>query len=203
MSGQDPSVTRPMLGADVIDDFRRVRVTNALAELCVEQGYRGTTIGHIAKRAGTSRGTVYELFTNKDKIFDALLERVAAELFLLVDESCAAAQGEPIGRIETALESLLTWVAAEPAAAWVLIVEAPSGPERAFGVHLNALAGFAERLDRNRPGDAALPGPISDLIIGGIASILRGILISGEAERAPALRPELLTYLRQPFLAEA
>ena len=115
----------------------------------------------------------------------------------------ATDEGEPIRRIETALECLLSWVAAEPAAAWVLIVEAPAGPEGAFGVHLDVLAGFAERLDRNPPGEAALPGPITELIIGGIASILRGILISGEAERAPALRPELLNYLRQPFLAEA
>lgn len=198
---REPTV-RPMLPVDIVVNFRRLRVTNALAELCVEQGYRATTISHVARRAGCARGTIYELFANKDEIFVALLERVAAELFTLVDESCASEEGEPFTRIETGLGTLLSWVAAEPSAAWVLIVEAPSGPEQAFGLHLDALAGFAERLDRNRPGEAALPGPVAELIVGGIASILRGTLIAGDAKRAPTLLPGLLAYLRQPYLME-
>jgi AcrR family transcriptional regulator len=191
-----------LLSADVVVGFRRLRITNALAELCVEQGYRATTITHVAKRAACSRGTIYEQFANKDEIFVGLVERVSGELFALIDESCAAEEGEPIARIETALKTLLDWVAAEPSAAWALLVEAPSGPEGAFGLHLDALAGCAERLDRNRPGEAALPGPVAELIVGGIASILRGTLIAGGARRAPALLPALLLYLRQPFLAE-
>ncbi|HUB99549.1 MAG TPA: TetR/AcrR family transcriptional regulator [Solirubrobacterales bacterium] len=192
-----------MLSADVVGNFRRLRITSALAELCVEQGYRATTITHIAKRAGCARGTIYELFDNKDEIFVTLLERVAAELFVLVDESCASAEGGPSKRTETGLRALLSWVGTDPCAAWALIVEAPSGSAEAFGLHFDLLAGFAERLDRNRPGEAVLPGPVAELIVGGIASILRGLLIAGDAERAPELLPELLTYLRQPFLAEA
>lgn len=203
MKAEGHPATRPMLAADVVVGFRRLRITNALAELCVEQGYRATTIGQVAKRAETSRGTLYELFTNKDEIFIALLERVTVDLLTLIDESCAAEGGEPKKRAEAGLEALLSWVAADPPAAWVLIVEAPAGPEGAFSLHLDTLAGFAKRLDRNRPGEVDLPGPISELIVGGTASILRGLLIAGDAERAPALLPELLTYLHQPFLAEA
>lgn len=203
MRAQREPTVRPMLAADVVGNFRRLRITNAFAELCVEQGYRATTISHVAKRAECARGTIYEFFANKDEIFIALLERVAAELFARVDESCASEDVEPIMRIEAALGTLLAWVAVEPAAAWALVVEAPSGPEGAFGLHLDVLAGFAERLDRNSPGEAALPGPVAELIVGGIASILRGTLIAGDAKRAPALLPELLMYLRQPFLAEA
>lgn len=203
MRAQGRPITRPMLTADVVIGFRRLRITDALAELCVEQGYRATTIGQVAKRAGTSRGTIYEIFANKDEIFVALVERVAADLFTLVDQSCAPEEREPIRRIEAGLEVLLSWVADDPSAAWVLLVEAPSGPEKAFALHLDLLVGFAERLDRNRPGEVMLPGPIAELIVGGIASILRGLLVSGDAERAPSLLPELLTYLGQPFLAEA
>jgi AcrR family transcriptional regulator len=191
-----------MLSVDVVADFRRLRITSALAELCVEQGYRATTISGVAKRAECARGTIYELFGNKDQIFVALLERVAAELFAQVDESCTAEDVEPIVRIEAALEALLAWVAAEPAAAWVLIVEAPSGSKRAFALHLDVLLGFTERLDRNRPGELAIAAPVAELIVGGIASILRGTLIAGDAKRAPELLPGLLMYLRQPFLAE-
>ena len=190
---------RPKLSAEFMGNFRRRRITSALAGLCVEQGYRATTIAHVAKRAGTSRGTVYELFDNKDDIFLALLEGAAAELFGRVDESCAAENAAPITRIEAALERLLAWVAAEPAAAWVLFVEAPSGPPEAFGLHFGLIAGFAERLDRHPPGDAALPGPVAEMIVGGIASILRGTLVAGRADRAPQLLPELVAYLRQPF----
>lgn len=203
MRAQKEPTARPMLPPDVIVGFRRLRITDALAELCVEQGYRATTISHVAKRAGCARGTIYELFGNKDEIFIALLERVAADLFTLVDESCASDEGEPIERTEAGLEALLSWVADDPSAAWVLLIEAPSGPERAFGMHLDLLAGFAQRLDRNRPGEVMLPGPVAELIVGGIASILRGLLIGGDAERAPSLLPELSLYLRQPFLAQA
>jgi AcrR family transcriptional regulator len=192
-----------MLAADIVAGFRRLRITNAFAELCAEQGFKATTISHVAKRAGCARGTVYEFFANKDEIFIELLEHVAAELFTRIDESCPSAGGEPLTRIEAGLKTLLSWIATEPSAAWVLIVEAPSGPEQAFSLHLDVLAGFAERLDRNHPGEAALPGPVAEVIVGGIASILRGTLIAGNAERAPALLPGLLAYLRQPYLMEA
>jgi AcrR family transcriptional regulator len=39
--------------------------------------YRQATTNRIAERAGVSVGTLYQYFTNKDEIFDALIEREA------------------------------------------------------------------------------------------------------------------------------
>jgi AcrR family transcriptional regulator len=189
-------VARPMLTDDVLSGFRWLRIANAIAELCVEQGYTATTVAHIAKRAKCSRGAIYE-FGNKDEIFVAFLGQVVAGLFDRVDESCAAGDGDPAVRKEAALRTVLEWVAVEPASAWALLVDAPSGPAEAFALHLDALAGFAERLDRSQAGEGATGRSVAELIVGGIASILRQTLIAGDAKHAPALLPELLTFLRQ------
>ena len=49
--------------------------------LCVvEHGTEGTTTHHIARRAGVSVGTLYEYFADKHAIFDAMNDRISADV---------------------------------------------------------------------------------------------------------------------------
>jgi len=59
---------------------RRSRVTydailEAATQLLIERGYAATTTNHIAKRAGTSIGSLYQYFPNKEAIAVELLQR--------------------------------------------------------------------------------------------------------------------------------
>jgi len=59
---------------------RRSRVTydailEAATQLLIEKGYAATTTNHIAKRAGTSIGSLYQYFPSKEAIAVELLQR--------------------------------------------------------------------------------------------------------------------------------
>jgi AcrR family transcriptional regulator len=68
---------------DTIDVIRE-----AAAHVLLREGYARATTNRIAEVAGVSVGTIYQYFTNKDAIFDALIRgEVDALKQLLVDAS--------------------------------------------------------------------------------------------------------------------
>ncbi|MET0305303.1 MAG: TetR/AcrR family transcriptional regulator [Solirubrobacterales bacterium] len=59
---------------------RRELIAEAAAELFAERGYRGASIGEIARRSGVTPPVVYEHFESKRELYRELLERHFAEL---------------------------------------------------------------------------------------------------------------------------
>lgn len=192
---------RPLLPREIVLAYRRRRIEHAFAELCVEQGYRGTTIADICRRAGVARNTLYEHFANKEHIFLALLDRSLAELSERVEDGCARAGREPDGRLAGGVGALLAWVAAEPAQAWVCLVESFCATPASLQRYLEGIERFSALLAGAVPGEVSRPPTMEESLVGGLAALLTGLLRSGEAQRAPDLGPQLLTFLRAPFLA--
>lgn len=62
------------------------RVLDAAEGVFVEVGYEGATTNQIAARAGTSIGSIYEFFGNKQAVARALSERYLSELTALYEE---------------------------------------------------------------------------------------------------------------------
>jgi AcrR family transcriptional regulator len=62
----DPSPLEPPSGG------ARARIEEAALACFVENGFEGTTIAQIARRAGASPATIYLHYTNKQALFDAL-----------------------------------------------------------------------------------------------------------------------------------
>jgi AcrR family transcriptional regulator len=170
----------------------------ALADLCATQGYQKTTVAHITARAQTSRNTFYELFHNKEELFLTLIDFAASDLIRGVESHCTSRISEEAEALDVGLAAILEWTSKNPGFAWVLFVEAPVGPERAFDTQIKLFGEFAEKLRQVIPGESPVDS-MGDLLVGGIASILRGVLLSGGAPRAPRLLSGLLTYLRQPY----
>ncbi|MBA3865823.1 MAG: hypothetical protein H0X42_05685 [Solirubrobacterales bacterium] len=50
------------------------------------------------------------------------------------------------------------------------------------------------------PDDASRPEIIEQFLVDGVASILRHLLIAGEAGLAPTRLPSLSAFLQQPYL---
>ncbi|MEV6136325.1 TetR/AcrR family transcriptional regulator [Nocardia sp. NPDC051990] len=107
---------------------QRERILSAMAEAMVENGYVGTSVAAILKRAGVSRETFYEQFRSKEDCFEAAYER-AVELLIanIVDATNgdardAAGPSDPdrMGRI---LEAYFDGLIAEPAYARLYLVE--------------------------------------------------------------------------------
>ncbi|WP_067825930.1 TetR/AcrR family transcriptional regulator [Nocardia inohanensis] len=104
---------------------QRDRILLALAEAMAENGYVGTPVAAVIKRAGVSRETFYEQFRSKEDCFEAAFER-AAELMLtgIFAATGVGFEGEtPAERIERVLGSYLDAVASQPAYARLFLVE--------------------------------------------------------------------------------
>lgn len=190
---------RPMLSPEIVAGFRRRRFGDAMAALCVERGYRATTIADVISRAHTSRNTFYEHFESKDECFLEVLERGVSELFSCADAACRSA--EPEQRVEAALAAVLGWVAEEPTLAWVCFVESACATPESLRRYVSAVTDFATLLRGNVPTEVSRPATTEESLVGGVASILRFRIQNGEAQRVPELLPELSAFLRLPFIA--
>ncbi|MFE3225637.1 TetR/AcrR family transcriptional regulator [Nocardia sp. NPDC059228] len=111
---------------------QRDRILLALAEAMAENGYVGTPVAAVIKRAGVSRETFYEQFRSKEDCFEAAYER-AAELMLtgILTATGSEFDGETrTERIERVLGAYLDALAGQPAYARLFLVEVYAvGPE--------------------------------------------------------------------------
>lgn len=58
---------------------------DAAARVIVERGFDNLTTNHVAAAAGVSIGSLYQYFPDKDALVEALLQRHAAQLLVVVD----------------------------------------------------------------------------------------------------------------------
>jgi AcrR family transcriptional regulator len=70
----------------------RDRLIQAGRELFGEHGYEDTSIAAILEAAGVTRGSLYHHFETKEALFDAVLDRVVAEI---ADTAAQAARAAP------------------------------------------------------------------------------------------------------------
>jgi AcrR family transcriptional regulator len=59
--------------------LRRDYIIQAATDVFAKQGFRSATIKQVAKAAGVADGTIYSVFSNKDAILNALLDRLQPE----------------------------------------------------------------------------------------------------------------------------
>ncbi len=114
----------------VVQEVQRGRLFDALAEVIAEEGYLDTTVHKILKRAGISRRTFYELFTDKEDCFLAAYEEAADHVIALVRNACREGGG-PEQRIENSLRAMLEFTEREPNVAQMCIVEVMAAGEKA------------------------------------------------------------------------
>ncbi|MEV6428411.1 TetR/AcrR family transcriptional regulator [Nocardia sp. NPDC051463] len=113
---------------------QRDRILDAMAEAMAENGYVGTSVAAVLKRAGVSRETFYEQFRSKEDCFEAAYERAVDQSLSRIAESAAplvdsaeADQDRPVSpdleRMGRILGAYLDGLADEPAYARLFLVE--------------------------------------------------------------------------------
>lgn len=142
---------------------RRRRFLDVATRLFAEAGYHKTTVPMVVAESGSSTGSFYFYFANKEELFVQLLleigESVAAEL-----NEAIAGETEPLAQMRAAVESLFLYLAAHPAEARILILEASTLGGRIASTQAGILASHArsveqalQTLSEDRPsGDLAL-----------------------------------------------
>jgi AcrR family transcriptional regulator len=95
-------------------------------ELFAVRGYEGTSIEAVLDQAGVSRGSLYHHFDSKERLFEAVVERVHTQVGEATLEAAAAVgDADPEALLRT---GYLAWVrlAGEPVVRRILLIDAPT-----------------------------------------------------------------------------
>lgn len=193
------SAMRPELPREFVASHKRRRMMTAIAELTAENGYEATKIADIVRRAAVARKTLYDNFDGKEDLFLSAIDATTNEMREAVEAACAEADSAE-GGIVAGIEALLDYVAENPAASRMCMVEAISATPSSARLYDAGVRDFVDLFRKNAPKGAELPPTIEESLVGGVAWILQLQIRRGEAERAPELLAELSQFVLSPYL---
>lgn len=200
--GQFPAGLRS-LPPDLVSAVQRERMLAGMLRATAELGYREVCVQDVLDRAGVSRPTFYEHFSNKESCFLATFDAAAARLR---DRLAARALGSTGGwreQVLVALEELLGFIGDEPDAAMILIVDARAACPAALARRDELLDRFAECLDTRVRAEAPTDAPPSAItaagVVGGIDALLYSRLTKEETEDLESLLPSLMYFVVLPY----
>ena len=190
------------LSREFVAQNQRERLLAALAECLHENGYDGTTVSMVGKRAGVSKSDFYKQFESKDVCFLAAYDDSVERIRARVLAACGGGADWATG-VLTGLAALLDLLAAEPAQAQLVLVEGLRAGRGVYDRYQEALQSFVPRLRDGAPAPAGgdPPPPATDeAVVGGIASLLARRVLAGEAEKLGEFLPEIAEFALTPYL---
>src|SRR5688572_7577748 len=81
----------------------RERILDAALNIFSASGYHDTRMDDVVKEAGTSKGSIYFYFPNKEKLFIALVDQFA-DLIERRTKDAIEKEAQGMGRVEAALK---------------------------------------------------------------------------------------------------
>jgi len=201
-SGRFPSGVRK-LPSDLIRAIQRERLIVAMLNAAAELGYLETNVQDVIDRAGVSRPTFYEHFSNKEDCFLAAFDTSAERLQKKLE--AAARNGGDIwrDRVRCGLEALLRFASREPDTARTLVVEARAASATAVKRRVEFMDGFARCLDEQArellPDAAPQSAVTASGIVGGVESLLYSRLCKREYDELESLLPSLMYFVVLPY----
>jgi AcrR family transcriptional regulator len=193
------SSTRPELPREFVASHKRRRMMDAMAELTSEQGYEATKIADIVRSAAVARKTLYDNFDGKEDLLLSAVSATIEEMRVAVEDACDLKDGDPETAIVAGLEALLDFVAENPAASRMCMVEAISATPSSARLYDAGVHDFVALLRKAAPRGNDLPETIEESLVGGVAWILQLQIRKGGAEQAPELLPELSQFVLSPY----
>ena len=201
-SGKFPSGVRK-LPSDLVRAIQRERLIVAMLNAAADLGYLGTNVQDVIDRAGVSRPTFYEHFSNKEDCFLAAFDTSAQRLRKKLD--AAARKGGDVwrDRVRYSLEALLRFARREPDTARTMVVEARAASATAVRRRVELMDEFARCLESQArellPGEGATSPLTASGIVGGVESLLYSRLCRQEYDQLESLLPSLMYFVVLPY----
>jgi AcrR family transcriptional regulator len=184
---------------------QRLRLALAMIDAVGADGYRETRVADVIARAGVSRKTFYELFDNKQDCLLFTYDAVSNEAIRRIELAYRTSTGWP-GRVEAAIEALLSSALENPGALRLSLLEipavGPAGIERREGVLLRFEAFIRDALEL-APGEGSLSEMTLKAIVGGFSRVLYRRVLRGEPTDLAALVPDLTRWAASYYPAPA
>ena len=192
------------------DATRRERVVAAAEHVFVEEGYSAASMDDIARRAGMSKKTIYQVFETKDALFAAVIDSRKAELAAMIEGEGADASRPPDEVLRAFLRRIAGFVLAPRQAALyrLVVAESQRAPELANAFHregsTKACSALTEWLAlQHERGVLNVPDPASAgkmLFHMAISELQMRLLIGACAEPDPGAIDERVDYAVRLFL---
>lgn len=195
-------VGRTRLSREALNEHQRQRILTAATGVFAKRGFTATTVDNIVAAANIGVGSFYAHFDSKGECLLAVCERISRE----VDAELAAAvpaDADWAGRFLAGLHALLTFTAAEPLTARVVLVEAQTGgpePLARYGDMLDEVAAFLREGRAIAAFDPEPPATFEEAAASGLAWLLQGRLVRGEVDDVDSLFAEMAEVALEPYL---
>jgi AcrR family transcriptional regulator len=205
MAVRTDSLEARRLGAARVMEIQRGRIVTAMVEVCSERGASNVTVAHVVERAGISRRTFYEIFSDCEECFLAASEDAIARAWRYVGDAYDPKAGWA-QRIRTALTGLLSFLDIERGAGELLIVGPLGGGADALQRRQRVLAQLVTLVDEGRSegkaGDELSP-LTAEGIVGGVLSVLHSRLVEDSPGALVELTRPLMSMIVLPYLGPA
>jgi AcrR family transcriptional regulator len=193
------------LGSERVLEIQCARILAAMIEVCAERGAANVTVAHVVERAGVSRRTFYELYSDREACFLAAFDdgvaRVSRYLLDRYDPSLGWVE-----RVRSGLTSLLAFLDVERAVGQLLIVGSLGAGDAALERRKRVLARVIAVVDEGRKqtkDGSQLPPLTAEGIVGGVMSVLHSRLLDPDGGSLLALRGPLMSMVVLPYLGSA
>jgi AcrR family transcriptional regulator len=186
----------------VVSRSQRERLLEATMQVVAGKGYEATTIADLAKEAGVSRTTFYELFADKEACFLAAYDDSANRLARRLSAAYETEERWP-DRVRVTLAALLEACAVDPAGARLALVDAAAAGPAAQRRQWATVQRLTPLLDEGRdfaPGGRALPANTSRMAAGAIVGLITEELLAERTYQLPGLLSDLLFATLVPYL---
>jgi AcrR family transcriptional regulator len=180
---------------------QRERLLNGMVSAANREGYAGANVSAVIAEAGVSRPTFYEYFEDRDDCFVATVTDLHERLLEEVRE--AVTEGPPEGALTAALQAMVGFAGAQPAAARFLMKEALAGGPKALDARDRGVletARVIERAFKRVPEETEIPDIPIAAVIGAVHRLIASRLRRGERALGGILE-DLLDWVgsyRQP-----
>ena len=192
-------------GRSRMDRIQRARLLAAVAEIASEHGVANVAVAHVVARAGVSRRTFYELFSDGDACLLAATDEALARLRNHVLD-CYEPRAHWTERIRTGLAATLAFLDAEPDASRLLIASSLGAIPGAQARREQVLGAIVAVVDEGRELTKAgprLPPLTAEGIVGGALSVVHTRLAQPDPEPTIELLGPLMGMIVLPYLGAA
>lgn len=191
---------RHRLSRDEVLASQLGRMLTAVAEAVAQKGFARVTVADVISRAGVSRETFYEHFSDKEDCFLRALDAEAEVLLARLSQAQAATPVSGPSRLENVLAAYLTELAAHPTLAQAFLVGAYGAGERATRRRIELQQRFVELTAAVLGLDPERDGPdwfICEALVAAISSLVTTRVATGRATELPGLQAPLLALARR------
>ncbi|HXC23475.1 MAG TPA: TetR family transcriptional regulator [Solirubrobacteraceae bacterium] len=193
------------LGRERVAEIQRARLLAAMIDVCAERGVTDVTVAHVVERAGVSRRTFYEIYTDREECFlEAIDEGIARASRYVLDGYDETARW--VDRMRGALTALLAFLDRERATGRLLIVESLAAGDSALSrrrAAIERMIAFVDEATAEIKTGKQTPLLTAEGVVGGVLSILHSRLLVDTPDSFLEFTGPLACMIVLPYLGAA